>query len=78
MAEFDITVTHPDYEEYASAWEMMRDTIDGEDEIKEHGEKYLPMKSGIKAMTDVNARHRTRTAPNSLRLSLRQFKAASD
>lgn len=56
MADFDITVLHPDYVEYASAWEMMRGTIDGEDEIKEHSEKYLPMKSGIKAMTDANAR----------------------
>lgn len=53
MADFDITVVHPEYEEYSASWAMMRHAIEGEDEIKEEGETYLPMKSGIKAMTDI-------------------------
>ena len=52
MADFDITVVHPEYEEFVSVWEMMRDTVEGEDEVKEYGDKYLPMKSGIAAITD--------------------------
>lgn len=54
MADFDITVLHPDYQGYSEAWAMMRDAVEGEDKIKGEGETYLPMKSGIKAMTDKN------------------------
>lgn len=49
---FDITVKHPSYEKFASAWSLMRDTFDGEECVKAAGEKYLPMKSGTKAMTN--------------------------
>lgn len=52
MAEFDISVTHPEYDEYECEWETMRCVVEGEDEVKEEGEKYLPMKSGMKAMSD--------------------------
>lgn len=53
MDDFDITVTHPDYDAYLSTWQMMRDTVDGEDCVKAKGETYLPMKSGMKAITDM-------------------------
>ena len=57
MAEtFDITARHPQYEEYIDAWRLMRHAYEGEDEIKEHGTEYLPMKSGIKAIADVARR----------------------
>lgn len=54
--EFDITARHPQYDEYEGAWRLMRHAYEGEDEIKEHGEAYLPMKSGIKAISDVARR----------------------
>jgi len=50
--EKDITSKHPDYVMRIDAWHTMRDTILGEDAVKLAGEKYLPMKSGIKAITD--------------------------
>ena len=46
--EFDIAATNPAYDDYIHSWTVMRDTVDGEDCIKEKGETYLPMKSGIK------------------------------
>lgn len=54
---FDITAKHPDYLAFAPSWTLMRDAMDGEDAIKAGGKaknpfKYLPMKSGILAMTD--------------------------
>lgn len=54
--KFDIEVRHPEYEEFAHSWEVMHDTFEGEDEVKEKGEAYLPMKSGIKALTDIQLR----------------------
>lgn len=52
MAEFDITSKHPDYQRWFPTWEMMRDTVKGEVAVKEKGEKYLPMKSAIRVMSD--------------------------
>jgi hypothetical protein len=46
--EFDIAATNPAYDDYIHSWTVMRDTVDGEDCIKDKGETYLPMKSGIK------------------------------
>jgi hypothetical protein len=50
---FDITAKHPAYNAFSDSWELMRDAIDGEDSVKQKGEKYLPMKSGIVAMKDM-------------------------
>ncbi len=44
---------HPMYAAYAPSWQLMRDAIDGEDAVKTKGQAYLPMKSGIVAMTDL-------------------------
>jgi hypothetical protein len=49
---FDPTVKHPSYEAFAPSWQLMRDAMDGEDEIKSKGETYLPMKSGTRAIAD--------------------------
>jgi hypothetical protein len=37
---------HPDYEKRLPQWERQRDAIEGEDAIKEAGDKYLPRLSG--------------------------------
>lgn len=50
--EFDIKSVHPEYAKNLPVWQRMRDSSDGEAAVKERGEDYLPMKSGIKAMTD--------------------------
>lgn len=44
---------HPLYLAFEASWRLMRDAVDGEDTIKAKGQVYLPMKSGIVAMTDV-------------------------
>lgn len=49
---YDITVQHPAYQQFISAWQLMRDTFDGEECVKAAGEKYLPMKSGTAAISD--------------------------
>jgi hypothetical protein len=49
---YDITVQHPAYQQFISAWQLMRDTFDGEECVKAEGEKYLPMKSGTADMAD--------------------------
>ena len=48
----NIRTYHPCYEDYRQVWCLMRDAVDGEEEVKEKGELYLPMKSAVKAMTD--------------------------
>lgn len=58
---FDITVRHPEYLAFEASWQLMRDAMDGEDAIKAGGKaknpfKYLPMKSGILAMSDETKR----------------------
>ena len=50
--DFDITSEHPEYQAKVHSWLTMRDAIDGEDEIKAGKEKYLPMKSGMRQITD--------------------------
>ena len=49
---FNISTHHPLYDEFIVSWQTMRDAIDGEDRVKEKGEIYLPMKSGMKAISD--------------------------
>lgn len=49
---YDITVEHPAYQQFISAWQLMRDTFDGEECVKAAGEKYLPMKSGTADIPD--------------------------
>jgi hypothetical protein len=44
---------HPLYKAFAPSWCLMRDAIEGEETIKAKGQAYLPMKSGIVAMTDL-------------------------
>lgn len=53
---FDPTATHPAYDAFAPAWQLMRDCMAGEDEVKAKGEAYLPMKSGTRAIGDVTLR----------------------
>lgn len=53
---FDPTARHPAYEEYLPSWQLMRDAMAGEDEIKRRGEKYLPMKSGTRAIENIELR----------------------
>ena len=48
---FDPSAKHPKYE-FQPSWQLMRDAVDGEDAVKAKGTDYLPMKSGIVAMTD--------------------------
>ena len=51
---FTISTHHPLYDEFIVSWQTMRDAIAGEDDVKQAGEVYLPMKSGIRAITDLN------------------------
>lgn len=53
-----ITTEHPDYVRFKASWELMRDSVDGEDDVKAKGEKYLPMKTGTAAIQDHVARNR--------------------
>jgi hypothetical protein len=50
----NVKTRHPDYEDFVDSWLIMRDTVDGEDKVKDKGQTYLPMKSAVKAMTDLN------------------------
>lgn len=49
---FDVSIRHPRYLAYATAWREMRDAISGEDDVKAGGESYLPMKSGMLSIED--------------------------
>lgn len=53
---FDPAATHPSYDAFAPSWRLMRDCMAGEDEVKSKGERYLPMKSGTRAISDVALR----------------------
>lgn len=55
---YDITVHHPDYDAFLPSWELLRTAMGGEDDVKRAGEKYLPVKSGIEALSDPEARKR--------------------
>lgn len=48
----DITIRHPQYDAFAESWRQVRDANAGEDDIKQAGERYLPMKSGQAAIKD--------------------------
>lgn len=48
----DPSIQHPQYKEFAPSWELMRDAVAGEDDVKKKGVKYLPMKSGTAAIED--------------------------
>lgn len=50
---FNPGARHPLYTAFSPFWRLMRDAVDGEDAIKAKGTTYLPMKSGIVAMTDL-------------------------
>lgn len=50
--EKDITSKHPEYVAKIEAWHTMRDTVLGADAVKLAGSRYLPMKSGIRAIKD--------------------------
>lgn len=54
----DITIRNPAYEEFLPSWLLMRDAMGGEDDIKAAGQKYLPMKTGIEAISDPVARQK--------------------
>ncbi|WP_283178631.1 hypothetical protein [Gemmobacter sp. 24YEA27] len=47
----DITIRHPQYDAFAESWRQVRDANAGEDDIKQAGERYLPMKSGQAAIS---------------------------
>ena len=49
---FDIKVKHPEYQRMFATWQLMRDAYRGSVEIKDRGEAYLPIKSGIRAIKD--------------------------
>lgn len=53
---YNISTHHPLYDDYAPAYQVMADTIAGEDDVKDRGERYLPMKSGIRAIKDKSKR----------------------
>lgn len=48
----DPTIKHPSYCSFEDSWELMRDSVAGEDEVKKKGEKYLPMKTGTAVIDD--------------------------
>ena len=52
----DPTTRHPAYLQFADAWRLMREAQEGEDTIKAAGERYLPMKSGTRAMSNADSR----------------------
>lgn len=54
----DPSIKHPEYISFAPSWELMRDAVAGEDDVKEKGEKYLPMKTGTTAIEDLVAKAR--------------------
>lgn len=54
----DITIKHPQYIAFSQSWELMRDAVAGEDDVKAKGVKYLPMKTGTAAIEDMTARAR--------------------
>lgn len=53
MAVKNIDQKHPLYVEFEESWKVMRDCAAGEDDVKDAGERYLPMKSATKAMKDL-------------------------
>lgn len=52
-----VTTKHPEYDKYAQRWREMDDALDEQDTIKNAGEKYLPMTSGMKGTTEGQERY---------------------
>lgn len=48
----NIQTHNPLYDEFRESWDIMRDTIGGEDDVKDKDLIYLPMKSGMLAIKD--------------------------
>jgi len=53
----DVTFQHDEYRENVCAWEMVEDAVSGQDEVKEAGEKYLPMPNPKDRSTENHARY---------------------
>lgn len=51
----DVRNTRPEYDEHARQWKLMRDTVSGEDAVKDAGTAYLPMPSGFTKQPDGGA-----------------------
>lgn len=49
---FNVNAHHPLYDLFLPSWKMMRDCVDGEEVVKDAGLQYLPMKTGMLAITD--------------------------
>jgi hypothetical protein len=47
-----VSTKHPDYTDRLGEWQMMRDTLRGEQAVKTRGTHYLPMPSGFQAQSD--------------------------
>lgn len=60
MQPFEIK--HPEYVEFEASWQLMRDAVAGEDDIRARGEKYLPMKSGQAAIENPALRNKSYNA----------------
>lgn len=54
----DPSIKHPEYLRFASSWELLRDAVLGEDDIKAKGVRYLPMKTGTASIEDKVLRDR--------------------
>lgn len=54
----DPSIKHPAYTSFASSWELMRDSVAGEDDVKSKGVKYLPMKTGTAMIENAAAQQR--------------------
>jgi len=50
--QLDPSIKHPAYESFAPSWQLMRDSVAGEDDIKKKGVQYLPMKTGTQQIKD--------------------------
>ncbi|MDL5036839.1 DUF4055 domain-containing protein [Comamonas sp. Y6] len=48
----DPSIKHPSYLRFAPSWELMRDAVAGEDDVKAKGTRYLPMKTGTSVIED--------------------------
>lgn len=54
----DPTIKHPAYLRFAPSWELLRDAVAGEDDVKAKGVRYLPMKTGTAAIPDESVKAR--------------------
>jgi hypothetical protein len=47
MASADPSIKHPEYLQFAPEWEMIRDVIAGEEDVKQKGQRYLHRELGM-------------------------------